>query len=70
LVILSQCKKKIEPNIVIISDDNFLNTLIKLGVDTNGDGTISPAEAKVITYLDVGGDSIADITGIEKYCVK
>ena len=49
VVILIQCKKDIEPSIVTITDNNFLNALIELGVDTNGDGIISPTEAEVIT---------------------
>ena len=67
VVLLCQCKKEIEPNIVIIPDDNFLNALIELGVDTNGDGVISPAEAEVITSLNVSEDSISDMTGIEAF---
>lgn len=67
MVLLSQCKKEIEPNVVTIPDDNFLNALIELGVDTNGDGIISPAEAEVITFLDVRGYSISDMTGIEAF---
>lgn len=67
MVILSQCKKEIEPNVVTIPDNNFLNALIELGVDTNGDGIISPAEAEVITFLDVSEDSISNMTGIEAF---
>ena len=65
VVILSQCEKD-DPQ-VTIPDNNFLNALIELGVDTNGDGVISPAEAEVITFLDVSEDSISDMTGIEKF---
>ena len=56
VVILSQCEKG---NLqVTIPNNNFLNALIKLGVDTNGDGIISPAEVEVITSLNVSEDSI------------
>jgi Leucine-rich repeat (LRR) protein len=67
VVLLCQCKKEIEQKIIAIPDDNFLNALIKLGVDTNGDGFISPDEAEVITFLDVSDKSISDMTGIEAF---
>ena len=51
LVLLSQCKK--DGPIVNIPDEKFLKRLIDLGVDTNGDGIISPEEAEVIISLDV-----------------
>ena len=52
---------------VKITDNNFLNALIEQGVDTDGDGQISHAEAEVVISLDVGSDSISDMTGIEKF---
>ncbi len=68
VVILGQCKKDPEPEPkVTIPDNNFLNALIELGVDTDGDGIISPAEAEVIISLDVSEDSISDMTGIEAF---
>jgi hypothetical protein len=78
IVLLTQCKK--EPNHVKIPDDAFLNALIEAGVDTDGDGEISPAEAEAITYLDVNGEhiingsyidvgDISDLTGI-KACLN
>ncbi|MCK4345408.1 MAG: hypothetical protein KAX05_08985 [Bacteroidales bacterium] len=65
VALLFQCEK--ESPEVIIPDDNFLNALIELGVDTNGDGIISHAEAEAITSLYVSKDSIADMTGIEAF---
>ena len=65
VVLLSQCEKD-EPQ-VTITDENFLNTLIELGIDKNGDGKISSAEAKAVTSLDVSGESISDLTGIELF---
>lgn len=66
VVLLCQCEKDPEPE-VTIPDNNFLNALIELGVDTNGDGIISTAEAEAITFLNVSHKSISDITGIEAF---
>jgi len=67
LIVLSSCEKE-EPNpVVTIPDSNFLSALIDLGVDANGDGIISPEEAEAIISLDVQGDSISDMTGIEAF---
>ena len=57
---------------VTIPDQNFLSTLIAIGIDTNGDSQISVAEAEAVTSLDVGSEStgqtnIADLTGIEAF---
>jgi len=60
------CEKDNETNLTF-HDDNFLNALIELGIDTDGDGSISSAEAKSITFLDVSSDSISDMTGIEAF---
>jgi len=49
---------------VNIPDTAFLNALIEEGVDTNEDGEISYAEAEVITYLDVGGESGESFSGM------
>jgi len=67
VVLLSQCEKD-EPNPeVTIPDGNFLNALICLVVDTNGDGIISPVEAAIVASLDVSGKNISDLTGIEAF---
>jgi len=67
LAILSQCEKD-EPNpIVNIPDNNFLNALIELGVDTNGDGLINPEESANITSHNVSNKNISDMTGIEAF---
>jgi len=66
-LLCTQCEVfKPEPD-VNIPDEAFLNALIELGVDTNGDGAISPSEAEVIPHLDVSERRISDITGIEAF---
>ncbi len=62
----------LETDNVHIVDENFLNGLIEEGVDANGDGLISYAEAEAISYLDFSGSysergNIADMTGIEAF---
>jgi len=64
-ILFMQCEK--EDPYVKITDNNFLNALIELGIDTNGDGQISQSEAEVVKSLDVGQNSISDMTGIEKF---
>jgi len=65
IVLFTQCEKE-EP-LVLINDNNFLNALIEIGIDNDGDGQISHAEAEMVKYLDVDGNSISDMTGIEKF---
>src|SRR5512135_1152119 len=62
-----QCKKDKPDPQVTINDNNFLKALIASGVDTDSDGKISTSEAGMVTSLDVGMDSISDMTGIEKF---
>lgn len=69
-VLLSQCEREPLPDTgpyVTIPDTNFLAALIVDGVDRNGDGLISYAEAKAIQFINVPGDSISNLTGIEKF---
>ncbi len=67
VALFSQCEKEEPEPKVEIPDVNFLNALIELGIDTDGDGQISNAEAEVVISLDVSEDSISDMTGIEKF---
>ena len=55
-----------EPD-VNIPDEAFLNALIDLGIDTNGDGAINPSEAEEIPHIDVSDRGISDMTGIEAF---
>lgn len=75
LTISTTCQK--ENDLVDIPDQVFLEALIKEGVDTDGDGAISYAEAGRITDLDVMGHydgfeeyyagGIYDLKGIEAF---
>ena len=66
-VLFIQCEKEEPETFVEIPDVNFLDALIALGIDTNGDGKICTCEAEVVSYLDVSGKQISDMTGIEKF---
>jgi Leucine-rich repeat (LRR) protein len=55
-----------EPD-VNIPDEAFLNALIDLGIDTNGDEAISPSEAEAIPHMNVSERGISDMTGIEAF---
>lgn len=50
-----------------IPDNNFLNALLELGVDSNADGKISPDEAEGLTALNLNDRNISDLTGIEAF---
>ena len=56
------------PCIVYIPDANFKSALISMGLDANNDGEIQCSEASdYIGIIDVNGQSIADLTGIEAF---
>jgi hypothetical protein len=71
LALLCRCDNSDPDPNINIPDNNFLNALIELGVDTNGDYIISVAEAEAVTSMDVsdwsGERSISDMTGIEAF---
>ena len=48
-------------------DTSFLMALIQVGVDTNGDSHIDADEAEAVTYLNVAGYGITDMTGIDAF---
>ena len=73
--LIVQCEKEPDPNDPVdIPDQNFLDALIEEGVDTNRNGLISYAEAKLVTtiYLDPDSassskGSIRSLEGIEAF---
>ena len=57
-----------EPEVILIPDTNFENSLIAQGYDTNSIvGSILKSEAEALTSLNVSGNSILDLTGIEGF---
>ncbi len=52
---------------VNIPDTIFLKALIAAGVDTNGNKRIDYGEAAIVTTLDISGNEISDLTGIEAF---
>jgi len=48
-------------------DPRFLSALIDEGVDRDGDSLISLAEAWVVSYLDLEGKDISDMSGIGSF---
>jgi Leucine-rich repeat (LRR) protein len=66
VAIFSQCEKDDDP-FVTIPDNNFLNTLIKLGIDKDGDGIISKVEASEVTFLNVIDCDISNLKGIDAF---
>ncbi len=48
-------------------DENFLTALVNLGVDTDVSGDISYQEAAVVNNLQMAGQGISDLTGIEAF---
>ncbi|MFC2086709.1 T9SS type A sorting domain-containing protein [Bacteroidota bacterium] len=56
-----------DSDIVNIPDQNFLNALIREGVDTNGDSLISYTEAEKVITLNVFSRNISNLAGIEAF---
>ena len=68
VILFTQCEKEPEPEpIVDIRDVNFLQALVDSGIDTDGNGLISSAEAAKVTSLDVSNYDISDLQGIENF---
>lgn len=53
------------PQTIEIPDNNFLQALIDIGVDSNNDNAISEEEAAHLTDLDVNYKNIEELSGIE-----
>ena len=58
-----------DPDIITFNDPNFLNAILSKnpGVDTDGDGRISIAEAEACTGLNVRESSISDMSEIKYF---
>ena len=59
------CDKMVQSN-VIFEDENFKAYCIE-NFDSDGDGEVSYAEAKVVTYIDVYNKGISSLKGIEHF---
>jgi len=64
IILCTSCKKEPEQN---IPDTKFLESLIRSGIDTDGDGYICSCEAESVESLDLEADSITDLSGIEMF---
>ena len=62
---ISSCQEE-ESEFVEFQNDRFLNALIEYGVDTNGDGYISKAEAEAVRELRLN-KHFYDMKGIEAF---
>ena len=58
-----------DPDIITFNDPNFLNAILSKnpGVDTDGDGRISIAEAEACTALYIRESSISDVSEIKYF---
>ena len=67
-VLFVQCEKDPDPNDPVdIPYQEFVNALIEQGVDINGDGLISYAEAEEVIELDIDAKEIEDLTGLQAF---
>ena len=64
-LMIFSCQEE-ESEFVEFQNDRFLNALIESGVDANGDGFISKAEAEVVSELRIS-KHILDMKGIEAF---
>lgn len=75
LVPLHQCEKASGDNVIQFEDDHLRMALVELGIDTNGDGQISPGEAAEVTSLNIASNNfewgfgweIESLDGIEAF---
>ena len=71
MVLFTRCEKEPEPEpepepltVKMVTDPNFLNALIEMGVDADQNNFISPTEAESVTELNVSSRGIEDLSGI------
>ncbi len=68
LLLILLCLPLIGLGQTLIPDANFEQALINLGYDTGTpDGSVPTANINTVTILDVGGQNISDLTGIEAF---
>jgi Leucine-rich repeat (LRR) protein len=66
-LILSQCERGSQEEIVPIPDPYFLEALIELGVDKDKDGQISVPEAESTLSLMLSPSRISNLSGLEAF---
>lgn len=64
---ISSCDPTGQEDLVFIPDPYFLNALIELGVDEDGDGQISYPEAEATLSIRLQPSSISDLSGLEAF---
>ena len=64
-VLFTTCEKTGPEDPVDIPKGEFYDLLVELGVDVNGDGSISYAEAENVSALFIQGYTLPDLKGIE-----
>jgi hypothetical protein len=67
LLVLVQCSQTSQEEIVSIPDSAFLQALLELGIDTNGDGLISYPEAEASISINLSPSNISDLSGLEAF---
>ena len=65
--LIAGCDTSTETAGVRIPDKAFLNRLLAAGVDQDGDGLISEAEAEATVSLRIPPSGISDLTGLEAF---
>jgi hypothetical protein len=66
LILTGSCVKE-EEEAVYIPDTAFFEALLEAGVDENGDGRITVAEAGKVRALYIGPRGISDLQGLEAF---
>jgi hypothetical protein len=66
-ILLISCSTILSAQTTAIPDANFEQALINLGLDVAMDGQVLTASIDTVTFLNVGGENISDLTGIEDF---